>query len=113
MELPFPAGLALPVDWRQIALVVGCACAGLAIARLWPHLRWPGNRRQRETARLASWLASYRDLDDAAGSAVRRHISVDPERIILGSLRIRSPWMRLWHLRLLAARPLASLPGGH
>ncbi|MYD90155.1 MAG: hypothetical protein F4Y08_07415 [Caldilineaceae bacterium SB0662_bin_9] len=103
MDFPLPETLALPFDWRQGALLAGCACAGLAIARLWPHLRWPGSRRQRESARLASWLAPYRGLDDAAGSAVRRHISVDPERIILGSLHIRSPRVRLWHLRLLGS----------
>lgn len=93
-----PENLDIPL--RQGALLLGCLCAGALLASQLMRIRMPRRGRRRETEFLNSYLAPYRHLEDAQTTEAQRRISVDPEVIILSSLRISSPRIRLVHLRL-------------
>ena len=98
---PFPE---LDLPWATHGvLLLGCVCLGLCVALLARRLRWPRRRIRRETAHLASYLTPYRRLEEGQTSAARRRISVDPEVIVLSTLGIASPRIRLLHLRLIGS----------
>ena len=100
---------ALP-DGRVWLLLAGCGLAGFGLAVSLRHVRWrPGKYRQEQRA-VASFLAPYRQSAADSLSAARRMMQVDPDFIILSSLRLAAPRMRLSYLRCLgAALPAASL----
>ncbi len=86
----------------QSLLLLGCICAGLCVALLTRRLRIPW-RTRRTTSHLSAYLDSYRRAEVETDAAARRHISIDPEVIVLSTLGIASSRIRLIHIRLLGS----------
>ncbi len=86
--------------WQHVIMLAGCASTGLCLTFLLRCVRWPRRHLRRETARITSYLAPYQSLEESKESGTRRQIRVDPEFIVLSTLRVFPPRTRLIHLRL-------------
>lgn len=85
------------LDLRRAALLLGCLLCGWCLSRLLTRIRL----RPRREADVQRFLSPYRATEPGAAETARRLLQVDPEYVILASLRIVPPRMGLRHLRLL------------
>lgn len=87
---------AFGLNYQIWALLLGCLLCGYCLRFLLGKLRW---QRHRGSA-VQAYLAPFRPAEQKAGAAARRLLQVDPDYVILSSLRISSPRVRLQHLRV-------------
>ncbi len=79
------------------ALLLGCLACGYCVRYLLGRLKW---RRHRGAA-VQAYLAPFRLGEHGAGATARKLLQVDPDYVILASLRLTAFRIRLQHLRVL------------
>ena len=89
--------LVLGQHYQIWALLLGCLLCGHCLRYWLGRIRW---RRHRGAA-VQAYLAPFRPVTHGAGATAHKLLQVDPDYVILSSLRITSPRIRLQHLRVM------------
>ncbi len=87
----------LGLHYQIWALLLGCLLCGHCLRYWLGRIRW---RRHRGAA-VQAYLAPSRPAAHGAGATAHTLLQVDPDYVILSSLRITSPRIRLQHLRVM------------
>ncbi len=90
----------LPIEWlnhRSGALLLGCLLCGFCLRYGLGRIQW----RWRRDAAMQAYLNPLRPIEHGPAATARKLLQVDPDYVILSSLHITSPRVRLQHLRAL------------
>lgn len=87
----------LGLHYQIWALLLGCLLCGHCLRYWLGRIRW---RRHRGAA-VQAYLAPFRPAAHGSGATAHKLLQVDPDYVILSSLRITSPRIRLQHLRVM------------
>jgi len=79
------------------ALLLGCLACGYCVQYLLRKIQWP----RRGAAAVQAYLVPVRPIEYGTAATARRLLQVDPDYVVLSSLRITSHRVRLHHLRVL------------